>query len=230
MSKDPEFARLLSLASHEFRTPASVVGGYLRMLQKDNAGMDERQQKMIDEAAKAMARLVGLIGELSEVGKLDSGQAAVRLESFDLFSALEEVAANVHEGRDREVQLQLIGASNGARLIGDRPRLLAAFGAFFHALLREQPTSVTVVADRRLLSSGSGASAVVVIARDTDVQRAYGAVAQPFDEFRGGVGLSLPIGRRVVERAGGHVWSPTPTDDSDRGLRSAMVVSIPLPQ
>jgi len=44
------------------------------------------------------------------------------------------------------------------------------------------------------------------------------------------VGLSLPIARRVVERAGGRVWAPTPVDDDDRGLRSAVVVSIPLPE
>ena len=29
------YPQLLSLAVHEFRTPASVVGGYLRMLQRD---------------------------------------------------------------------------------------------------------------------------------------------------------------------------------------------------
>ena len=198
------------------------------MLQKDNQGMDERQRKMIDEAAKSMSRLVGLIGELSELGKLDSDQAPFRPEAFDLFTSLEEVTANVHKDGDREVHLQLIGASTGARLTGDRPRLLAAFGAFFHALLRELPSGVTLVADRRLVQEGSVTSAVVVIAKDADVQRAYAAVAQPFDEFRGGVGLTLPIGRRAVERAGGRMWSPTPSDEGDRGLRSAMVVSIPL--
>lgn len=230
MPKDSEFARLLSLASHEFRTPASVVGGYLRMLQKDSEGMDERHRKMIDEASKSMNRLIALIGEMSEIGKLDSDQAPHRPESFDLFHELDDVAANVHEGRDREVRLQLIGTPDGARLIGDRPRLLGAFGAFFRALVREQPAAVTMVADRRLVQEAGGNSAIVVIAREADVQRAYGAVAQPFDEFRGGVGLSLPIGRRAIERAGGRLWSPTPDDDGDRGLRSAMVVSLPLPE
>lgn len=225
-----DHAHLLSLASHEFRTPASVVGGYLRMLQKDAGGMDERQRKMIDEAAKSCMRLVALIGELSEVGKLDSNNAVVKTETFDLFADLDEVAANVHEGRDREVRLQLDGATAGARITGDRHRLLGAFGAFFRAMLREQPAAVTVVGDRRLVSDTGHISAVVVVAAESDVQRAYDAVAQPFDEYRGGMGLSLPIGRRVVERAGGRIWAPTPAHESDRGLRSAMVISIPLPE
>ena len=38
-----EYVRLLSLAAHEFRTPASVVAGYLRMLQRDTeAPLPER--------------------------------------------------------------------------------------------------------------------------------------------------------------------------------------------
>ena len=43
---------------------------------------------------------------------------------------------------------------------------------------------------------------MVVVARDRDVQHAYEAAAAPFDEKRGGLGLALPIARRVVERQG----------------------------
>lgn len=224
-------ARLLSLAAHEFRTPASVVGGYLRMLQSDSdPPLSERQRKMVDEAAKSCARMVALIAELSEIGKLDGNTAAVKSETFDLFAELDEVARNVHEGSDREVTLKLSGMSSGATITGDRQRIAAAFTAFFRALLREQPPGVTMVAERKAVRDGGTASAVVVVAREADVQRTYAAPAQPFDENRGGVGLSLPIARRVIERAGGRIWAPTPDDDADRGLRSALVVSIPLPE
>ena len=80
------YSRLLSLAVHEFRTPASVVGGYLRMLQRDaNEQLSDRQRKMIDEAEKSCARLVSLISELSEISKLDSGTAPFKDEPIDLF-------------------------------------------------------------------------------------------------------------------------------------------------
>ena len=66
------YSRLLSLAVHEFRTPASVVSGYLRMLQRDNDPMlSERQRKMVDEAGKSCARIIAIFDELSEIGKLD---------------------------------------------------------------------------------------------------------------------------------------------------------------
>jgi len=224
-----EYARLLALAAHEFRTPASVVGGYLRMLQKDtDTPLSERQRKMIDEAARSCARLVALVGELSDIGKLDSDTLPLQSEELDLFVQLEDVAANVHESTDREVRLQLSGSPSGARIKSDRQRLGTAFAAFFRALLREQPTAAVLMGDRRIVQTGDTISAVVVIAKEGDVQRAYNAVAQPFNENRGGVGLSLAIARRIVERTGGRVWAPEPRDEADRGLRSAAVISIPL--
>jgi signal transduction histidine kinase len=224
-----QYAHLFSLAAHELRTPASVVSGYLRMLQKDEAAQfSERHRHIIDEAAKSCGKLVGLITELSDIGKLDSDTCPERRETFDLFEALTEVADNVHESSDREVVLRLGGASTGARMTGDRGRLTAAFAAFFRAILREQPSAATVVADRRLVRPDGDISAIVVIAQDADVQRAYDAAPGTFDEKRGGVGLSLPIGRRVIERQGGRVWSPVPESNEDRGLRGAIVVCLPV--
>ncbi len=223
-----EYSQLLSLAAHEFRTPASVVCGYLRMLQRDTDPLSDRQRKMVDEAAKSCARLVGLITELSEIGKLDSNAAAMKLETVDLFEQLAEVASSVHEGEDREVQLQLSGMETGAQVTGDAARLRAAFSAILHAILREQPQGSVVAVERRLEYLGDETSAVVIVARETDVQRAYEATPLVFDEKRGGLGLTLPIARRVIERQGGRVWSPEPAHAEDRALKSAVVVSLPL--
>jgi signal transduction histidine kinase len=222
------YSRLLSLAAHEFRTPASVVGGYLRMLSRDvEQPLSERQRKMVDEAEKSCARLVALIGELSEISKLDGNTAVFKSESVDLFQLVREVAAGVHEAGDREVVLVVRGEGAGARSTADPLRIRAAFDAFFRAILREQPGKATVVADCRKASDGS---AVIVVARDSDVQRAYDAPAAPFDEKRGGLGLVLPIACRVIARHGGRVWSPDLPAQSDTGLggRSAVVISIPV--
>jgi len=145
---DPQ---LLSLAVHEFRTPASVVGGYLRMLQRDtDPPLSERQRKMVDEAEKSCARLVAIVSELSDIGKLDGGLITMARQPLDLFSLVGEVAELVHEARDREVHLELRGPNAGAPITGDMPRLKAAFDAIFRAILREKPGPTTVVAERRI--------------------------------------------------------------------------------
>ena len=225
-----EYVRLLSLASHEFRTPASVVAGYLRMLQRDTeAPLPERQRRMVDEAAKSCARLVALITELSDIGKLDSGRApASPLERVDLFELVGDVARNVHEAEDRGVRLVATGLESGAPIDADRAKLADACASVFRALLREQPAAVTIACECRIDDDGVGPWGVVTVAPESDVPRAYGAAPRRFDENRGGVGLSLPIARRLIEHAGGQLWSPTPVDQDDRALRSAAVIRFPL--
>jgi signal transduction histidine kinase len=222
------YARLLSIAVHDFRTPASVVGGYLRMLQRDaEQPLGERHRKMVELAEQSCARLVALINELSEVSKLDAGTAVIQRETFDLFQLVRDVAAGVHEAEDREVHLNVRGDAAGARTTGDPARIQAAFHTFFVAILREQPAQTTVVAECR---RGPEGSAIVVVARDADVQRSYDAAAAPFDEKRGGIGLALAIACRVIARHGGRVWSPDLAAESSAGSagRSALLVSIPV--
>jgi signal transduction histidine kinase len=223
------YAHLLSLAVHEFRTPATVVGGYLRMLQRDvQPPLEDRQKKMVDEAAKSTARIVEIIAEMSDISKLDSGEAAVRNDPFDLFALVGEVAATVHEAEDRGVRLQVQGESAGAAISGDLTRFRTAIAAFLRAVLREQPSACVVIAERRLVREGSGRSAVVAIASEQAVQQSYGSPRRPLEEKRSGLGLALPLARRVVERHGGEVWSPS--DESESYSRGAILFSVPLPE
>src|SRR5262245_28325173 len=169
-----EYPRLISLAVHEFRTPASVVGGYLRMLQRDTQSpLDERHRKMIEEAEKSCARLVALIGELSDIGKLDAGAISLSREPLDLIALLSDLAEHVHEARDRDVQFSVRHSSAQAPLQGDRARLRTAFDAVFRAILREKAGPTAVVADSFVERADDRTHAVVVVAEDGRVQDAY---------------------------------------------------------
>jgi len=152
-SQKDSYPQLLSLAVHEFRTPASVVGGYLRMLQRDaDTTLSERQRKMVDEAEKSCGRLVALIAEMSEISKLDAGLIALARQPLDLFALVGEVAGLVQEAKDRDVHLEVRGKPDGVTVSGDATRLRNAFDAIFRAILREKPGRSTVIADRRLAS------------------------------------------------------------------------------
>jgi signal transduction histidine kinase len=220
-------ARLLSLAVHEFRTPTSVVGGYLRMLQRDSDHpLTDQQRRMIDEAEKSCARIVALVNELNEIAKLDAGAAIGSTDSFDLFDILPEVAGDMHEAKEREVHLHVRGENGGAPMRGDLARLKAAFSAFFRAILREQPSAGVVVADRRRAQRRGRNSAIVVVAPEADVQRAYAAPQALFDDRRGGLGFLLPLALRIVERHGGEVWQPASGETAKPG--AGLIVALPI--
>jgi signal transduction histidine kinase len=228
LSSAKTYSQLFSLAVHEFRTPVSVVGGYLRMLQRDTeTPLGDRHRKMVEEAERSCARMVALIGELNEIAKLDDPQVLLPQESFDLFAVLREVAGETNESADRGVQLKTRGSASGASLKGDLVRLHRALGALLRAVLREQQDQSTVVVESRLTHGGAGTTAVIAIAKDDEIAGALAALPAPFDDKRGGLGLALPIARRVIERHGGRLWSP-PSEKVGFGSKSAVVISMPV--
>jgi signal transduction histidine kinase len=188
---------------------------------------------MVDEAEKSCARLVELIAALSELGKLDEGAVTMLRRPTDVFPLVAEVAKGVHEAAERGVHLEVRGPDTGAAISGDDNRLRAAFTAIFHALLREKTgPSTVVVAERRLAEDGR--TALIIVAEASDIQTAHEAPARPFDDRRGGVGLSLPLARRVIEAHGGRLWSPAvaeaggPGVQDDRAARSTALITFPL--
>jgi signal transduction histidine kinase len=232
-STTESYPQLLSLAVHEFRTPASVVGGYLRMLQRDtDSGLSDRQRKMIDEAEKSCARLVALIAELSDVSKLDSGAIALARQPLDLFALVSDVAELEMEARDREVVLEVRGDNGAAHIAGDATRLRSAFDAIFRAILREKAGPCVVVAERRRETRDGQRAAVIVVSDAESTQTVYERERSPFDEKRGGLGLALPLARRVIEGHGGRIWAPAPVGHTavadDPVARGSAIVTLPL--
>ena len=120
MSSDTEaLPRLLSLAVHELRTPVTVVAGYLRMVLREQGGpLTDKQRTMLEEAERSCTRLNALVGEMSDLGKLQSGDAALGQQEFDIAALLAELASGMHEGEDRGVRLELRGTDRPVMVTG----------------------------------------------------------------------------------------------------------------
>jgi signal transduction histidine kinase len=208
---DELFPRAMSLAVHELRTPVTVVSGYLRMLLREQGGpLTEKQRKMLEEAERSCARIGALVGEMSELGKLVSGDAALGRQEFNLSELLAELAGGMHEGDDRGVQVETRGTNEPVMVIGDRTRLSAAIRALMHAAVRERGDPGVILVQCTVFADTDPPSAVVAIGDEPTVGTLLHDARDakpPFDEWRGGLGLALPVGRRVIERQGGALWS-----------------------
>ena len=216
--------RALSLAVHELRTPITVAAGYLRMLLREQAGpLSERQRQMLEEADRSCARIGAIISEMSELGKLEAGELSVPGTTFDLASLAAELASNMHESEDRGIRLD-VRASTPAIVAGDRTRLGAAIRALMHAALRERAEPGVIIVECSTLADTNRTWAVVTIGDESIMPWLLDGVRAtpppPFDEWRGGLGLALPVGRRVIEAHGGAVWSaPAPRPRAGSALR-----------
>ena len=222
--------RVMSLAVHELRTPVTVVSGYLRMLLREQGGpLTDKQRKMLEEAERSCSRIGALVAEMSELGKLEGGDLPLSIQEFDLAAVLTDVASEMHEGADRGVRVELHGANQPVIVSGDRARLAAALKSLVHAALREQGEPGVVVVDCSVMTndpaSNAGAWAVVAIGVPSLITGLRDRIGAPraFDEWIGGLGMALPVARRVVEAHGGALWSVDGTTS-----RAASALRIPL--
>jgi signal transduction histidine kinase len=194
------------------------------MLLREQAGpISDKQRKMLEETERSCGRIGALISEMSELGKIEAGEVSVPAVSFDLAALVTEVAGGMHEDAGRGIRLD-VRATQPLPVNGDRSRLAAALKALVHAAMRERGEPGTVIVECTTVPSGTHAWAVVTIGDETISQtlRANATATTPpaFDEWRGGVGLALPVGRRVIEAHGGALWSaPEPRPRAGSALR-----------
>ncbi len=218
------FPRAMSLAVHELRTPVTVVSGYLRMLLRDQAGpLNDKQRKMLEEADRSCTRINALVTEMSELGKLESEVLTMSGPEFDLSILINEVASGMHEGDDRGITLETRGTDRPVMVAGDRPRLAAVLRALMHAAIRERADAGVIVVESSTFTESDQSWVTVAIGAEPGLRALADAGRTgdaSFDEWRGGLGLALPVGRRVVEGHGGALWSaPGDTPRAGSALR-----------
>lgn len=88
-------SNFLANMSHDMRTPMNAIIGYTTLLEKDVG----QQDRVKDYAQKIMAsshHLLGLINDVLDMGKIESGKTALNLSEFNLAVLLEEINTVMH--------------------------------------------------------------------------------------------------------------------------------------
>jgi len=224
MSDHDPFSRALSLAVHEFRTPVTVVGGYLRMLLKEQGGpLNDKQRRMLEEAERACTRLSTLVGEMSDLGRLEAHELAMARQEIEINSLATELASDMHEGDERGVRIEVTQADQPLVVTGDRARVKAAVSTLMRAAVRERGEPGVIVADCSAAEFEGTRWAVLAIGEGALIPalRQVRGTTNDFNEWHGGLGLALPVARRVIEAHGGALWSAT-------DARAASALRLPL--
>jgi signal transduction histidine kinase len=163
---------------------------------------------------------------MSDLGKLESSAIRLGRQIFDFAALVAEVASDMHDGSDRGVSLEWRDTNQPMMITGDRTRLASALRVLMHSAVRERGEPGVIVAQCFTLTDTNPRWAVLAIGAEPvlpSLAEAARGVPPAFDEWRGGLGLALPVARRVIEGLGGSLWSASGTQS-----RAASALRLPL--
>ena len=200
-------SELISMVSHEVRTPLASVLGFTRLLLERDLPEADRQRYLEIVDAEA-TRLAALVSDFLDARLIEEGRFALRREPFDLRSLVRE-QAEVTLGHDESHELELELPDEPLRIDGDRARLAQVVGNVLSNAVKYSPDGGTITVGA---AEASGHARVWVADEGTGIAPEHrGQLFEPF--YRGdaaaagipGTGLGLAVSRRIVEAHDGRI-------------------------
>jgi PAS domain S-box-containing protein len=225
-------SQFLANMSHELRTPLNAIIGYSEMLMEEAGDVgDEDYLPDLTRIHTAGRHLLGLINDILDLSKIESGRMELYLETFDVVALLDEVATTVQplvrrNGNRLEVRIDPAAGMMRADQVKIRQVL---FNLLSNACKFTESGVITLEAERTAGPEGDGFTFRV---RDTGIGMTPTQLAKLFQPFTqadasttkkyGGTGLGLVITRRFCEMLGGSVEV-----ESDEGRGTTFIVRLP---
>jgi signal transduction histidine kinase len=161
VSEDNAFARLVSLACHDLRTPLATVHGFATTLAR-GGGLEPPADRYVEMIDAASAQIAELIDELSLASRIEAGRYEPTPREADTLELARAAAARLGEERVRV-------AGSGALLETDTDAVERGLAALFQSALRHgglDEVEVEVDGAELRLSPVTAASAPVVLGDD----------------------------------------------------------------
>jgi signal transduction histidine kinase len=226
-------SQFLSVATHELRTPLSIILGYNSMLADTlNDRLSDEEKDTLRESVAACKRLIRLVNSMLDITQIESGKMRMNYAPSDLRRLVTGVIALFHqEARSKDIRLGTEIPARLPRIVIDPERIEQVLVNLIGNALKFTPAGGSVNVAVR---SAPETRCVEVSVNDTGIGIPPEARQTIFDEFaqihrgvkkrhREGSGLGLAIARRIVEAHQG-VLDVT----SDPGKGSTFFFTIPL--
>jgi signal transduction histidine kinase/ActR/RegA family two-component response regulator/HAMP domain-containing protein len=216
---------LLATLGHELRNPLAAVDMAAQLLDREAPdGPVALRSRMMCRELHHLRRLVDDLLDLSRIGH---GALELRLERFDLASALARAVEETHAAAEAKSQRVAVRADPEAVVESDRARLEQVLSNLLQNAIRHTRPGGTVSA---VVTVEEGAAVIRVGAPEMEIpEELLHRIFEPFihgTHSEGGeaaVGLGLALARRVVEAHGGEVEAR-----SSDGTGAELVARLPL--
>lgn len=84
--------KFISHISHEFRTPINSILGYSELLGEEFAGsLTPKQKEFVNDIKISSLHLLGMVNEILDISKIDSGTIKLNLSEFSIKNGIQEV-------------------------------------------------------------------------------------------------------------------------------------------
>jgi signal transduction histidine kinase len=220
----------VSNVSHELRTPLTAIGGLAdNMLDGVTGQLNPEQVSYLIDIRASAERLGRLIADVLDIAVIEAGAVKLKPGNLSLAAVVHEVTnglRTVAQEKSIEIELKFKDANIMAwadrdkiaqvltNLVGNAIKFTPARGRISITLQANGNESVRVsVAD-----TGPGISAEE---KDRIFDEFY-QVIRPGEKKSRGVGLGLPIARKLVEMHGGKMWV-----ESELGKGSIFYFTLP---
>ncbi|MEK7538328.1 MAG: histidine kinase dimerization/phospho-acceptor domain-containing protein [Patescibacteria group bacterium] len=91
----------VSIASHQLRTPLTVIKGYVSMIREGTFGpLSESARDAMDKLHKSSEKMVELVEDLLTVSRLEQKRAVLRFEVTDVVRMMRNIIAGVEDEAD----------------------------------------------------------------------------------------------------------------------------------
>ncbi len=220
----------LAAMSHELRTPLNAIGGYAELIDMGLRGpVSDEQRRDLARIRASQAHLLGLIGGLLDLSRIENGHVHYDIQSIGVASMLADIEALViPQATAKEQSLACTTRAPDLAVRADREKLRQILLNLLSNAVRHSPVraSITVIAER------SERECVAIKVCDTGpgiARERHEAIFEPFVQLdrsltrtTEGVGLGLAISRDLARGMGGEI-----TVASAPGEGACFVLTLP---
>ena len=211
---DRQKTEFLSIASHQLRTPLSIIKGYIELIMDGAYGKTTKKlRQTLTDMDESNERLVKLVDEFLDITRIEQGRTKYSFDTHDMEEMINSVVDELRE-RGEDKGLKIIwkpqkGSEKNVYMDDEKVRHVV-FNFVDNAIKYTPEGTVTVT----YKTEGEG---MAVRVNDTGLGFNKEDEANFFQKFyRGknvegsnvnGTGLGIYVCRKFVEAHGGRVWA-----------------------
>ncbi|MEG4322884.1 MULTISPECIES: hybrid sensor histidine kinase/response regulator [unclassified Microcoleus] len=236
-------SQFLANMSHELRTPLNAIIGYSEMLQEDAKDLD--QESLIPDLKRihgAGRHLLGLINDILDLSKIESGKIELYLETVDISELIKEVIMMIRPLVEKNANVLVVNcADHLGYMKTDLTKVRQSlFNLLSNASKFTKQGKITINVEKKYRKSGmadveqqqSAIPYILFKVSDTGIGIAPERMEKLFQPFTqadssttreyGGTGLGLAITRKLSQIMGGDTFV-----ESEVGKGSTFTIILP---